>query len=219
MTTSASALMTTIVYSVKERNPFLHDVLPLGTMKGPALRQGRAVSRRSCSAFRLSATSRPSAHAEETSGLSAFAPNPLVASDSLAVLRGNLAPSGAVIKPPAAEPRLHRHAGRALVFEDYNHMAARIDDPDLDVDENSVLVLQNAGPLGAPGMPEWGQLPIPKKLLAKGVRDMLRVSDARMSGTSYGACVTACRPGILRRGPARPRRSKRGRSSSALPSR
>ena len=100
MTTSASALMTTIVYSVKERNPFLHDVLPLGTMKGPALRQGRAVSRRSCSAFRLSATSRPSAHAEETSGLSAFAPIPLVASDSLAVLRGNLAPSGAVIKPP-----------------------------------------------------------------------------------------------------------------------
>ena len=88
--------------------------------------------------------------------------NPLVASDSLAVPRGNLAPSGAVIKPPAAEPRLHRHAGRALVFEDYNHMAARIDDPDLDVDENSVLVLQNAGPLGAPGMPEWGQLPIPK---------------------------------------------------------
>ena len=120
--------------------------------------------------------------------------NPLVASDSLAVLRGNLAPSGAVIKPPAAEPRLHRHAGRALVFEDYNHMAARIDDPDLDVDENSVLVLQNAGPLGAPGMPEWGQLPIPKKLLAKGVRDMLRVSDARMSGTSYGACVLHVAP-------------------------
>jgi dihydroxy-acid dehydratase len=93
---------------------------------------------------------------------------PLVAKDSLAVLRGNLAPDGAVIKPPAAEPRLHRHSGKAVVFADYSEMAKRIDDPNLDVDENSVLVLKNAGPLGAPGMPEWGQLPIPKKLLQKG---------------------------------------------------
>ncbi|MFZ0604256.1 MAG: dihydroxy-acid dehydratase, partial [Roseiarcus sp.] len=99
--------------------------------------------------------------------------NPLVSSDSLAVLRGNLAPDGAIIKPPAAESHLHKHAGKAVVFQDYNDMAARIDDPDLDVDENSVLVLQNAGPIGAPGMPEWGQLPIPKKVLAKGVRDMV----------------------------------------------
>jgi len=120
--------------------------------------------------------------------------NPLVACDSLAVLRGNLAPDGAVIKPPAAEPRLHQHKGKAVVFEDYNDMSARVDDPDLDVDENSVLVLKNAGPLGAPGMPEWGQLPIPKKLLAKGVRDMVRVSDARMSGTAYGACVLHVAP-------------------------
>jgi dihydroxy-acid dehydratase len=120
--------------------------------------------------------------------------NPVVASDSLAVLRGNLAPDGAIIKPPAAEARLRKHAGKAVVFEDYNDMSARIDDPDLDVDENSVLVLKNAGPLGAPGMPEWGQLPIPKKLLAKGVRDMVRVSDARMSGTSYGACVLHVAP-------------------------
>ena len=119
---------------------------------------------------------------------------PLVASDSLAVLRGNLAPDGAVIKPPAAEARLHRHSGKAVVFASYNDMAARIDDPALVVDENSVLVLQNAGPLGAPGMPEWGQLPIPKKLLQKGVRDMLRISDARMSGTSYGACVLHVAP-------------------------
>ncbi|PYR55296.1 MAG: dihydroxy-acid dehydratase, partial [Acidobacteria bacterium] len=108
----------------------------------------------------------------------------LVACDTLAVLRGNLAPDGAVIKPPAAETRLHRHAGKAVVFSDYNDMAARVDDPDLPVDEQSVLVLKNAGPLGAPGMPEWGQLPIPKKLLAKGVRDMVRISDARMSGTA-----------------------------------
>ena len=127
--------------------------------------------------------------------------NPLVSSDSLAVLRGNLAPDGAIIKPPAAEPRLHKHAGKAVVFEDYNDMAARIDDPDLDVDENSVLVLKNAGPIGAPGMPEWGQLPIPKKVLAKGVRDMVRVSDARMSGTSYGACVLHVAPESFVGGP------------------
>jgi dihydroxy-acid dehydratase len=127
--------------------------------------------------------------------------NPLVSSDSLAVLRGNLAPDGAIIKPPAAESRLHKHAGKAVVFEDYNDMAARIDDPDLDVDENSVLVLKNAGPIGAPGMPEWGQLPIPKKVLAKGVRDMVRVSDARMSGTSYGACVLHIAPESFVGGP------------------
>ena len=118
----------------------------------------------------------------------------LVACDTLAVLRGNLAPDGAVIKPPAAETRLHRHAGKAVVFSDYNDMAARVDDPDLPVDEQSVLVLKHAGPLGAPGMPEWGQLPIPKKLLAKGVRDMVRISDARMSGTAYGACVLHVAP-------------------------
>jgi dihydroxy-acid dehydratase len=127
--------------------------------------------------------------------------NPVVASDSLAVLRGNLAPDGAIIKPPAAEARLRKHAGKAVVFKDYNDMSARIDDPALDVDENSVLVLKNAGPLGAPGMPEWGQLPIPKKLLAKGVRDMVRVSDARMSGTSYGACVLHVAPESFVGGP------------------
>ena len=117
----------------------------------------------------------------------------LVKSDSLAVLRGNLAPNGAVIKPPAAESRLHKHAGKAVVFTDYNDMAARIDDPDLPVDKDSVIVLKHAGPQGA-GMPEWGQLPIPKKLLKEGVRDMLRISDARMSGTSYGACVLHVAP-------------------------
>jgi dihydroxyacid dehydratase/phosphogluconate dehydratase len=120
--------------------------------------------------------------------------NPVVRSDTLAVLYGNLAPDGAVIKPPAAETRLHKHSGPAVVFENYNDMAARIDDPDLDIDENSVIVLKNAGPQGAPGMPEWGQLPIPKKLLEKGIRDMVRISDARMSGTSYGACVLHVAP-------------------------
>jgi dihydroxy-acid dehydratase len=119
---------------------------------------------------------------------------PLVANGSLAVLRGNLAPDGAVIKPAAAEARLHRHRGKAIVFESYAALAQRIDDPSLDVDENSVLVLQNAGPLGGPGMPEWGQLPIPKKLLERGVRDMLRISDCRMSGTSFGACVLHVAP-------------------------
>jgi len=127
--------------------------------------------------------------------------NPIVSSDTLAVLFGNLAPDGAVIKPPAAEPRLHKHSGPAVVFENYDDMAARIDDPDLVVDENSVLVLKNAGPQGAPGMPEWGQLPIPKKLLERGVRDMVRISDARMSGTSYGACVLHVAPESFVGGP------------------
>src|SRR5213076_1772398 len=113
----------------------------------------------------------------------------LVKNGSLAVLRGNLAPDGAVIKPAAAEQALWKHVGPAIVFSDYNDMAARIDDPELPVTKDSVIVLKSAGPLGAPGMPEWGQLPIPQKLLAQGVRDMLRISDARMSGTSYGACV------------------------------
>jgi dihydroxy-acid dehydratase len=118
----------------------------------------------------------------------------LVASGSLAVLRGNLAPDGAVIKPAAAEARLLAHRGPAVVFANYNDMAARIDDPALSVTADSVIVLQSAGPLGAPGMPEWGQLPIPKKLLEQGVRDMVRISDARMSGTSYGACVLHVAP-------------------------
>jgi dihydroxy-acid dehydratase len=126
---------------------------------------------------------------------------PLVASGSLAVLRGNLAPNGAVIKPAAAEARLHKHTGPAVVFSDYNDMAARIDDPALNVTADSVLVLQNAGPLGAPGMPEWGQLPIPKKILAQGIRDMVRISDARMSGTSYGACVLHVSPESFVGGP------------------
>jgi dihydroxy-acid dehydratase len=120
--------------------------------------------------------------------------NPLVANDALAVLTGNLAPGGAVIKPAAMEPRLRRHRGPAVVFKDYNDMAARIDDPALDVTKDSVIVLQSAGPQGAPGMPEWGQLPIPQKLLKDGVRDMVRISDARMSGTSYGACVLHVTP-------------------------
>ncbi len=125
----------------------------------------------------------------------------LVASGSLAVLRGNLAPGGAVIKPAAAEARLLKHTGSAVVFADYNDMAARIDDPALNVTPDSVLVLQNAGPQGAPGMPEWGQLPIPKKILAQGVRDMVRISDARMSGTSYGACVLHVAPESFVGGP------------------
>ena len=120
--------------------------------------------------------------------------HPLVHRDGLAVLRGNLAPDGAVIKPAAMEPHLRQHTGRAVVFKDYNDMSSRIDDPALDIDANSVIVLQSAGPQGAPGMPEWGQLPIPQKLLKQGVRDMVRVSDARMSGTSYGACVLHVAP-------------------------
>ena len=119
---------------------------------------------------------------------------PVSEQGGLAVLRGNLAPDGAIIKPTAAEPHLLKHIGRAVVFANYNDMNARIDDDALDVDETCVLVLKNGGPLGGPGMPEWGQLPIPKKLLRKGVRDMVRISDARMSGTSYGTCVLHVSP-------------------------
>jgi dihydroxy-acid dehydratase len=127
--------------------------------------------------------------------------NPLVERDGLAVLRGNLAPGGAVIKPPAMEARLQKHVGRAVVFRNYDDMAKRIDDPALDIDAESVVVLQHAGPQGAPGMPEWGQLPIPQKLLRQGVRDMVRISDARMSGTSYGACVLHVTPESFVGGP------------------
>ena len=120
--------------------------------------------------------------------------NPVSSKGSTAILYGNLAPNGAVIKPTAAEPHLLRHTGRAVVFKNYNDLAARVNDEDLIVEETSVLVLQNAGPLGGPGMPEWGMLPIPQKLLRRGVRDMVRISDARMSGTSYGACVLHVSP-------------------------
>jgi dihydroxy-acid dehydratase len=120
--------------------------------------------------------------------------NAIYAEGATAVLKGNLAPDGCVMKPAAAEPRLRRHRGPALVFRDYNEMAAEIDRDDLDVTPDHVLVLQNAGPIGGPGMPEWGMLPIPKKLVKQGVRDMLRISDARMSGTSYGACILHVAP-------------------------
>ncbi|MEX2213578.1 MAG: dihydroxy-acid dehydratase, partial [Phycisphaeraceae bacterium] len=120
--------------------------------------------------------------------------NALAAEGGTFVLRGNLAPDGAVIKVTAAEKHLLTHKGPAVVFKDYNDMAARIDDDALPIAKESVIVLQNAGPHGAPGMPEWGQLPIPKRLLKEGVRDMLRISDARMSGTSYGTCVLHVSP-------------------------
>jgi dihydroxy-acid dehydratase len=126
---------------------------------------------------------------------------PVLASGGLAILRGNLAPNGAVIKPAAAEPSLCKHAGRAIVFDSYDEMNARIDDPKLEVDASSVLVLRNAGPKGAPGMPEWGNLPIPQRLLKAGIRDMVRISDARMSGTSYGACVLHVAPESFVGGP------------------
>ena len=119
---------------------------------------------------------------------------PLDSAGGTFVLRGNLAPDGCVIKPTAADPRLLVHSGPALVFDSYADLKARIDAPDLDVTPDTVLVLRNAGPIGAPGMPEWGMLPIPKKLLEAGVRDMVRISDARMSGTSYGTCVLHVAP-------------------------
>jgi len=125
----------------------------------------------------------------------------IYAEGALAVLRGNLAPSGCVIKPSACAPELLRHTGPALVFDDYPAMKAAVDDESLDVTPGHVLVLRNAGPQGGPGMPEWGMLPIPKKLLQQGVRDMVRISDARMSGTSYGACILHVAPESFVGGP------------------
>ncbi len=120
--------------------------------------------------------------------------NPVYREGSLAVLRGNLCPDGAVIKPAACDARFHRHEGPALVFDSYPEMKAAVDDESLEITPDAVMVLRNAGPLGGPGMPEWGMLPIPKALLKQGHRDMLRLSDARMSGTSYGACVLHVAP-------------------------
>jgi len=120
--------------------------------------------------------------------------NPLYPEGALAVLRGNLAPSGCVIKPSACAPQFLQHTGPALVFDDYPSMKAAVDDENLDVTPGHIMVLRNAGPLGGPGMPEWGMLPIPVKLIKQGVRDMLRLSDARMSGTSYGACILHVAP-------------------------
>ncbi|MCA9084710.1 MAG: dihydroxy-acid dehydratase, partial [Planctomycetaceae bacterium] len=127
--------------------------------------------------------------------------NPICVNNSLAVLRGNLCPDGAVIKPSAAEKHLHQHRGPAVVFRNYPDLKSRIDDPSLQLTADHVIVLQNAGPLGAPGIPEWGMLPIPKYLLEQGVRDMVRISDARMSGTSYGACVLHVAPESFVGGP------------------
>ncbi|MER7790879.1 L-arabinonate dehydratase [Streptomyces sp. NPDC097640] len=120
--------------------------------------------------------------------------NPRASEGGVAVLRGNLCPDGAVIKHIACEQHLLEHTGPAVVFDDYKTMQATINDPELGITEDSVLVLRNAGPLGGPGMPEYGMLPIPDHLLKKGVRDMVRISDARMSGTSYGACVLHIAP-------------------------
>lgn len=130
--------------------------------------------------------------------------NPVVALEkgaTLAVLRGNLAPRGAVMKSSAANPKFRKHTGPALVFDSHQELSDRIDDPNLDVTEDTVVILRNAGPVGAPGMPEWGNLPIPKKLLEKGVRDMVRMTDARMSGTHYGSCILHVTPEAAIGGP------------------
>jgi dihydroxy-acid dehydratase len=119
---------------------------------------------------------------------------PLIPDAGIAVLRGNLAPGGAIIKPAAASPHLLQHRGRAVVFDSIEDLHARIDDPDLEVDADSVLVLRGCGPKGYPGMPEVANLPLPKKLLEQGVRDMVRVCDGRMSGTAYGTVVLHVTP-------------------------
>jgi dihydroxyacid dehydratase/phosphogluconate dehydratase len=126
--------------------------------------------------------------------------DPVKPGETLVVVRGNLAPDGAVMKACAADPKLFRHRGPAVVFEDVQTIADRIDDPALGIEENSVLILRNAGPVGA-AMPEWGMLPLPRKLLERGVRDMVRISDARMSGTAYGAALLHVSPEAAIGGP------------------
>ena len=127
--------------------------------------------------------------------------NPLDPEGGLAVLYGNIAPTGAVIKPTAASPDLMVHTGKAIVFEDHDDLGNRIDDPDLEVSPDDILVMKNSGPIGGPGIPEWGFLPIPKKILATGVRDMVRLSDARMSGTAFGTVVVHVTPESAGGGP------------------
>ena len=127
--------------------------------------------------------------------------NPIYAEGGIVALRGSLAPDGAIIKQTAASQSLMVHSGRAVVFEDYRDLHARIDSPDLDVTPDDVLVMKNAGPVGGPGMPEWGMLPLPKKILQKGVRDMVRISDARMSGTAFGTVVLHVAPEAAVGGP------------------
>ena len=142
---------------------------------------------------------------------------PLQDAAGIAVLRGNLAPDGAVIKPAAASPHLLQHRGRAVVFDSIEDLHARIDDPDLDVDADSVLVLRGCGPKGYPGMPEVANLPLPAKLLAQGVRDMVRICDGRMSGTAYGTVVLHVAPGGGGRRAAGPGPRPATRSSSTWP--
>ena len=142
----------------------------------------------------------PPAGAADTGVIAALSA-PFQPPQGLAVVRGNLAPGGAVIKCSAATPELLVHQGPAVVFENMADLMARFDDPDLEVTPDSVLILRNAGPRGAPGMPEWGQLPIPSKLLRQGVTDMVRISDARMSGTAYGTCVLHVSPESAAGGP------------------
>ena len=127
--------------------------------------------------------------------------DPIYAEGATAVLKGNLAPNGCVIKPAAADKRFLKHRGKAIAFEDYNHMMREIERDDLDVTPDHILVLKNAGPKGGPGMPEGGMLPIPRRLLGQGVRDMIRISDGRMSGTSYGACILHVAPESFVGGP------------------
>ena len=127
--------------------------------------------------------------------------NPIYAEGALAVLKGNLAPDGCVIKPSAMDPRFLKHTGPAMVFDDYPSLKKAIDDETLDVTDQHVLILRNAGPQGGPGMPEWGMIPLPAKLIRQGVRDMVRISDARMSGTAYGSCVLHVSPEAFVGGP------------------
>ena len=127
--------------------------------------------------------------------------SPLVKEGGIKILKGNIAPNGAILKPSAASPELMQHTGKAVVFESVEEFHDRIDDPNLDIDENSILVLKNCGPKGYPGMAEVGNMRLPQKILKKGIRDMIRISDARMSGTAYGTVILHTSPEAAVKGP------------------
>jgi dihydroxy-acid dehydratase len=190
---------------ISARTPVIANVLPVGThqMENFYYAGGLPAVLRELSHLldpeALTVTGR--SLVEESAGAQNLDPTvirsvetPLQQDGGIAILSGNLCPDGAVIKHAAASPALRRHRGRAVVFRDKDDLTARIHSLDLEVDETSVLVLQNAGPIGGPGMPEWGMIPIPLKLALEGVRDMVRISDARMSGTSFGTCVLHVSP-------------------------
>ena len=209
-----------VLANVRPSGKFLmEDFFYAGGLRALMARAERRARSRLASRSPARPSARISPAPRSTSAMSSIrSSDPVSREGATAVLTGNLAPRGCVMKPSAADKRLLRHRGKVIAFEDYNHMAREVERDDLDVTPDHILVLKNGGPKGGPGMPEWGMLPIPKKLVKQGVRDMLRISDARMSGTSYGACILHVAPESFVGGPlafVQDRRRDRGRCAGA----